>query len=123
MLQALAAYGLIWWMGDVFGIIVFLPLVLLAPWNSQLLQWRGTAVGKLPAASPVILLIPLGLTFYAWSVLSRAARDNSEIQFDAPTIESKRALVSRINSYDNALLGGVAYIQGSNRMLREERRR
>ena len=46
MLQALAAYGLIWWMGDVFGIIVFLPRVLLAPWNSQPLQWRGTAVAS-----------------------------------------------------------------------------
>ena len=85
------------------------------------MAWHGG--GKLPAASLVILLIPLGLTFYAASVSSRAARDNSEIQFDVLTIESKRALVSRISSYDDALLGGVAYFQGSNRILRDEWRR
>jgi len=71
----------------------------------------------------VILLSPLGLTFYALSFSSRAARDNSEIQFDAPIIESKRALVSRISSYGNALLCGVAYFQESNRILRDEWRR
>lgn len=114
---------LTWWMGDIFGIVVFLPLMLIAPGSVQRLEWRGTAVGKLSASSLLILLIPLGLTFYAWSISSRAANDNSGIQFESLTVESKKALLSRINSYDNALLSGVAYFQGSNRILRHEWKR
>lgn len=114
---------LTWWTGDLFGIIVFLPLVLIAPGNSQRLTWRGTAVGNLPVTAMLILLIPLGLTFYVWKISSQAATERSEIQFESLTVESKKALLSRINSYQNALLGGVAYFQGSENITRHEWRR
>ncbi|WP_339762791.1 CHASE domain-containing protein [uncultured Hoeflea sp.] len=114
---------LTWWTGDMFGIIVFLPLILIAPGNPQRLSWRGAAVGNLPVTAMLILLIPLGLTFYAWKVSSQAADDKSQIQFEALAVESKKALLSRINSYQNALLGGVAYFQGSENITRYEWRR
>ena len=114
---------LTWWTGDILGIIVFLPLMLLAPGNAHRLSWQGAKLGNLPVTALLVLLIPLGLTFYAWKVSSQAATENASLQFDALTIESKKALSSRINSYQNALLGGVAYFQGSNRITRDEWRR
>lgn len=120
---ALAQNWLTWWTGDVFGIMVFLPLVLVAPGIPQRPTWRGNALGNLPVTAMMILIIPLGLTFYAWKISSEARNDNGNIQFESLALESKKALLSRINSYDNALLGGVAYFQGSSRVTRSEWRR
>src|SRR5690606_29999109 len=30
-----------WWMGDMFGVLVFLPLVLVAPGSPNQITWRG----------------------------------------------------------------------------------
>jgi len=111
---------LTWWTGDTFGIIVFLPLILIAPGNPNRLSWRGSAVGNLPVTAMLILLIPLGLTFYAWKISSQATVERSEIQFEALTVESKKALLSRINSYQNALQSGVAYFRSSEHISRSE---
>ncbi|MGJ8569275.1 MAG: CHASE domain-containing protein [Hoeflea sp.] len=112
-----------WWTGDVFGVVIFLPLLLLTPINKHKLTWRGTTLGRLPVTALLILLIPLGLTFYAWKISSEANDSNGKILFESLAIESKKALLSRINSYENALLGGVAYFQGSNKIDRDEWRR
>ena len=112
-----------WWTGGIFGIIVFLPLALIAPGGPQRLSWRGKALGNLQVTAMLLLLIPLGLTFYAWKISSEAAHENGRIQFEAMALESKKALLSRINSYENALLGGVAYFQGSHSINRHEWRR
>ncbi|MCY0093646.1 CHASE domain-containing protein [Hoeflea ulvae] len=111
---------LTWWLGGIFGIVVFLPLVLIAPFGPQRLSWRGKALGNLQVTAMLILLIPLGLTFYAWKISSEATHDNGRIQFESLALESKKALLSRINSYENALLGGVAYFQGSHSINRHE---
>ena len=112
-----------WWTGDIFGIVVFLPLMLLTPINKQPIIWRGTMLGRLPVSAFLILLIPLGLTFYAWKISSEANTTSGEIRFESLALESKKALLSRINSYENALLGGVAYFQGSDWIGRDEWRR
>jgi len=111
---------LTWWTGDIFGIVVFLPLMLLTPINKQQLTWRGNALGSLSVTALLILLIPAGLTFYAWKISSEANTNNGTIQFESLALESKKALFTRINSYENALLSGVAYFQGSNKITRSE---
>lgn len=117
---SLLSNWLTWWTGDVFGIVVFLPLALLAPINKQELTWRGKTLGNLPITALLVLLIPIGLTFYAWKISSEANTNNGEIQFESLALESKKALLSRLTSYENALLGGVAYFQGSSRITRAE---
>lgn len=117
------ANWLTWWTGDVFGVLVFLPLVLLAPGMPHRLTWRGKVMGNLPVTALLVLLIPLGLTFYTWKISSEASNNNGEIQFESLAVESKKALLSRINSYENALQGGVAYFQGSSQVTRPEWRR
>ncbi len=43
---------LAWWSGDLLGVLVFLPLVLLAPGSRDALRWRGQWLGRLPLGAP-----------------------------------------------------------------------
>lgn len=119
----MAGNWLTWWTGDIFGLVVFLPLMLMAPGTPHRLTWRGNEVGNLPVMALLILLIPLGLTFYAWKITSEANNINGETQFQSLAVESKKALLSRINSYENALQSGVAFFQGSDAITRPQWRR
>ena len=38
-----------WWFGDMLGVIVFLPLALVAPHSGAPITWRGNAIGNLPS--------------------------------------------------------------------------
>src|SRR3569833_3351185 len=51
---------LTWWGGDLFGVVVFLPLMLTLPGAPTRLRWRGDALGALPVAGLLILLLSWG---------------------------------------------------------------
>src|SRR5690606_35366795 len=53
-----------WWCGDVLGILLFLPIVLLTPHQKNALKWRGQTVGALPLVGIFAICISVGLTFY-----------------------------------------------------------
>jgi len=111
---------LAWWSGDTLGVLVFMPLVLLAPGTRDQLTWRGTSIGRLPLASLLLLLLPLGLTFYAWKVATENDYQRGQTKFQAIAMESEKALQNRIASYGNALLGAAGFVQGSVEVSREE---
>jgi PAS domain S-box-containing protein len=117
---ALAANWSAWWMGDALGVIVFMPLVLLAPGGPMRLRWRGTTVGRMPLAALLLLLLPLGLTFYAWKATTENDFQRGEAKFETLTIESEKALQNRLASYGNALLGAAGFMQGSTEVSSEE---
>lgn len=114
---------LVWWSGDVLGVVVFLPLVLIWPSREERMTWRGTAVRSLPMVAMSILLVPLGLTFYAWKISGEIAYDQAEAEFAALAGEHERALLHRLDSYQSALLGGAGFFQGSVAVSRSEWRR
>jgi PAS domain S-box-containing protein len=109
-----------WWAGDTFGVIVFLPLLLIAPSNSHKLTWRGNNIGALPVLAMLALIMPLGLTFYAWKITSENAYQQSFSRFTALAQESEGNLLHRMDSYNYALLGGAGFIEGSQFVSREE---
>jgi PAS domain S-box-containing protein len=111
---------LAWWSGDTLGVLVFMPLVLLAPGTREQLSWRGTSIGRLPLAGLLLLLLPLGLTFYAWKATTENDYQRGQAKFHTLTIESEKALQNRIASYGNALLGAAGFMQGSVAVSREE---
>jgi signal transduction histidine kinase len=119
-LPDLAANWLAWWSGDTLGVLVFMPLVLLAPGTRDQLTWRGISIGRLPLASLLLLLLPLGLTFYAWKVATENDYQRGQSKFQAIALESEKALQNRITSYGNALLGAAGFMQGSERVSRAE---
>src|SRR5688572_2310386 len=109
-----------WWSGDSLGVLVFMPLALLAPASRHHLLWRGRPVGRLPLAAMLLLLLPLGLTFYAWKATTENDYLRGEAKFRTLAIESEKALQYRIDSYGNALLGAAGFIQGSAAVSRAE---
>jgi PAS domain S-box-containing protein len=119
-LPGLAANWLAWWSGDTLGVLVFMPLVLLAPGAREQLTWRGTSIGRLPLASLLLLLLPLGLTFYAWKAAAENDYQRGQAKFHAIALESEKALQNRIASYGNALLGAAGFMQGSEQVSRAE---
>jgi PAS domain S-box-containing protein len=117
---AVAANWLAWWSGDLLGVLVFMPLVLLAPGSRETLKWRDSDVGQLPLAALLLLLLPLGLTFYLWKASIENNQRHGTAKFETLTIESEKALQNRLASYGGALLGAAGFIQGSNQVSRDE---
>ena len=116
----IAANWLAWWSGDLLGVLVFMPLVLLAPGSRETLRWRDSNVGQLPLASLLLLLMPLGLTFYLWKASIENNQRHGAAKFETLTIESEKALQNRLSSYGGALLGAAGFIQGSNEVSHDE---
>ena len=115
-----AANWLAWWSGDALGVLVFMPLVLLAPGSGGQVTWRESRIGRLPLAALLLLLLPLGLTFYAWKATTENDYQRGEAKFATLTVESEKALQNRLASYGTALLGAAGFIQGSSAVSREE---
>ena len=109
---------LTWWAGDSFGIILFLPLVLVAPGSPERLTWRGRTVTALPILAMLTLMLPLGLTFYAWKLISEHHHKASITEFQTLALESEKALQYRLQSYAQALLGGEALIRAAGSVSR-----
>ena len=118
--DALPANWLAWWLGDALGVLVFMPLVLLAPGSRESLTWRASRIGRLPMAALLLLLLPLGLTFYAWKATTENDYQRGEAKFDTLTIEGEKVLQFRLASYGNALLGAAGFIQGSAQVTHDE---
>jgi PAS domain S-box-containing protein len=112
-----------WWMGDALGIIVFVPLMLISPLGRNRLVWRGKLVGSLPMIAMLAVLVPLGLTFYAWKITEQNVQRHGQEALNTLAVESEKALLYRLDSYSHALLGGAAFFQGSDMVSRDEWRR
>ena len=94
--------------------------MLLAPGGRAQITWRGEAIGQLPFAALLLLALPLGLTFYAWQVISENDYLRGDAKFETLSIEGEKALENRLASYGNALLGAASFIQGSSDVSRAE---
>jgi PAS domain S-box-containing protein len=97
-----------------------MPLLLLAPGSRAQITWRSASIGHLPLAALLLLLLPLGLTFYAWKATTENEYQRAQAKFETLTIESEKALQNRLSSYGNTLLGAAAFIRGSDKVSREE---
>jgi PAS domain S-box-containing protein len=111
---------LAWWGGDTFGVLVFLPLVLAAAGSHARLVWRDRPLDGLPVVAMLALVTSLGVTFYAWKFTAESVRTQNEGAFAGLALENEIALRHRLDSYDHALLGAVAYFLGSDNVSREE---
>ena len=111
--ERVAGNWLTWWAGDSFGIVLFLPLMLVAPGSPQRLTWRGRTITALPILAMLTLMLPLGLTFYAWKLISEHHHKASVTEFDTLALESEKALQHRLHSYAQALLGAEALIRAA----------
>jgi PAS domain S-box-containing protein len=113
-----------WWIGDVFGIVVFLPLVMAIPLGGGAgVTWRNRALRGVHAVGLMLLVLPLGLTFYAWKFFADSAERQSRLHFETIARESEQAMRTRLASYASATRSGAGVFQSSQYVSRAEWRR
>ena len=111
--EAVATNWVTWWMGDLIGILVVLPLALLGPWRSWGAGWSRDNAAGLRAASILALMVPLGMTFYGWMWTSEAAYQRGHAAFHGLANDSKQALLHRMDSYAQGLDGAAGLFMAS----------
>jgi PAS domain S-box-containing protein len=67
-----------------------------------------------------MLMIPLGLTLYMARMSLESVHQQGLSEFESLALESEKALLHRLDSYKNALLGGAGFFQGSHTVSRNE---
>jgi integral membrane sensor domain MASE1 len=111
--EEIADNWLTWWTGDIFGVLVFLPLALVLMGRRPALIWRDRAVRGLQAISLTLLVLPLALTFYSWKSIVETSWQQSQAQFAALATESEHALNARLAVYSSATRSGAGVFQSS----------
>ena len=117
---ALLPNWLTWWAGDVFGVLVFMPLVLVMPLGEAAFTWRDREVRGLHAIGLTLLVLPLVITFLAWRFLAGTAHQQSRQHFETLARESEQALNTRLAAYAGATRSGAAVFQSSVQVSRDE---
>ena len=103
-----------------FGIFVFLPLTLISPGSGDKLKWKTKTINGLPLIALLTILIPLGLTFYGWKIASESAYEKQKNDFQSLASENEKALLDRLNSYEQLSKGAAAFFNASEFVSRKE---
>lgn len=110
---AVPGHWLIWWLGDLLGIAVVLPLALLGPWRRWGAGWSRQNAAGLQPASVIALMIPLLLTFQGWRWTGEIAYERGAAAFATLSGDSEQALGYRLASYSRALDGAAGLFHAS----------
>ncbi|WP_314733277.1 PAS domain S-box protein [Afifella sp. JA880] len=109
-----------WWIGDVAGILLVLPLAMISPLRPWSARYRGRPLARVSRLGLVALLVPLGLTFYAWKFTNEAAFEQGLTSFKALAGDSEQALLHRLDAYKQALDAGAGLFSGSSYVSQTE---
>jgi PAS domain S-box-containing protein len=119
-IDQLATQWRTWWLGDAFGVVVFLPLMIIAPGPLDAARGGGRQLGTLSAAALLGLIVPLAVTLYAWTLAASFLHEKASATFASLAAESERALQFRMRSYEQALRGGAGFILGTTQISRTQ---
>lgn len=111
---------LTWWAGDLFGVVVFLPLVLIFPSHSGVVFWKDKPLKALSSVAMATLVIPMFLTFFAWKMSAQTIYEGEYKEFKGLAKECVRSIHDRFVLYDSLLLNGDGFIQGSKSVEKDE---
>ena len=109
-----------WWLGDVMGVLVFVPLTLILFGRKGIVVWRERPMGVMPRNLALVLLIPLAITFLAWHEIDSQVESRIFNRFKALTAENEIALGTRMAAYETGLRGGVGFFAGTDQISRDE---
>jgi len=118
--EALARNWFTWWIGDVAGVLIVLPLALIAPWRREILRGSGLPVPGFTVSSLIALIVPLCLTLYAWKMTTEITYQKNQAAFAVLAEDSLQALLHRIASYKQSLDGGSGLFHASNTITAQE---
>lgn len=106
--------------GNLSALLIFFPVCLLFTPVSARLGPRMIGLLSSYALMLTILSISVGGTIYAWTSIHATVQKYHQSRFDALTTESKDALLFRLASYEQALIGGIGFFNASSFVSRSE---
>jgi PAS domain S-box-containing protein len=111
--SGIAMNWLTWWAGDIFGVLVFLPIALAIREAPNRVKWRSVPIPTVPCAAILVLLLPLGLTAYAWKTSVEYTQKRSQALFSLLAEESEKILLHRMKSYVQGMRSGLVHMQAN----------
>lgn len=105
-----------WWLGDMLGVAIVLPLALLGPVPRPPLLWRGQLPARMGAMGAAIVLLCLGATLYAWAMIGRIVDERNDAAFDRMAEVSVSLLTHRLESYIRTLDAAAGLVAASERL-------
>jgi two-component system, sensor histidine kinase len=108
-----------WWFGDTLGVILVLPAILISPLGASILVWRGRKLESIPLAALFILILPLVITLYIWTFLSDSLFSRAMTRFSSLALESEKALIHKLESYNHALDAGAGFVENTPQLTRQ----
>lgn len=67
-----------------------------------------------------MVLTPLGLTFYMWNLTTENIQETVHAKFETLASESEKALLHRVDSYHQSLIGGRGFFENSKTVTHDE---
>lgn len=113
------SHWLTWWAGDMLGILIFLPIMALLPW-CPLLLWRGTRINQFSVLGLLLIMLPVGISLYAWKICAAYEYAQSQARFEEHVRQREQRLVERLQSFEYGLRGAAAYVKGSRNITKAE---
>lgn len=101
---------LTWFLGDLLGVALISPILLLSRWSPVSILWSGR---NLQGASPLVaisLAATVLITFYAWQFLSEREFRQAEQDLTEMAANTDEALRYRLQIYQRALESGSTFV-------------
>jgi PAS domain S-box-containing protein len=106
-LSKLSSSWLTWWIGDTVGVLIFMPLIVLLPSREKHIHWKNRPLGSVSSLGLLLTVGLISTTVFMWKSTQDSATQAAQQHFEALATESETALLSRLETYQRALRGGV----------------
>ncbi|WP_372520210.1 CHASE domain-containing protein [Alteriqipengyuania sp.] len=101
---------LTWFSGDLLGVILIMPILLLSSRSPVTVRWRDRSLQGASSLVAISLTFTLLLTFYAWQFISEREYRQAEENMAEMAANSDEALRHRLQIYQRALESGAAFV-------------
>lgn len=112
---------LAWWLGDVVGLLVALPVVALWPSrHASFVIWRDRPMPRFSVLALVCILTSIVVTSVSWQRINTVSTRYNQEQFARLAGDARHAFLGRIAAYQLALDAAKGLIEASNHVTQDD---
>lgn len=109
-----------WYMGDLLGVLLTLPILLFSSRSPVAVRWNGQLLREIHSLVALSLVATLLLTFYAWKFISEQEYGRAKSSFSTLASNSEEALRHRLQIYQTGMQGAAAFVASSDNVTPPE---
>ena len=109
-----------WYFGDLFGVLLTLPILLFSRRSPVAVRWHGRILQGIHSLVAISLVATLLLTLYAWKFISEQEYSRADGYFSAMAAETEDALRHRLQIYQRGMQGAAAFVATSENITASE---